>query len=81
MVRTGLIKSGTGVLVVSHKGIEYRADLTKSGKITMNKRVFHTPSALTNFIKQRQDNGWTSVFYNGIKLSDWRDGKDKKDKS
>jgi len=75
MVKAGIIKAGNGVLIVSHKGLEYRADLTKSGKIMMNKRLFHTPSALTNFIKQRQDNGWTSVFYGGIKLSDWRDGK------
>ena len=75
MVKCGILKSGNGVLVVSHKGIDYFADLTKSGKIMMNSRVFHTPSALTNFIKQRQDNGWTSVFYDGVKLSDWRNGK------
>jgi hypothetical protein len=74
MVKDGVLKTGSGVLLVSHKGVDYYANLTKAGQITMNNTVFHTPSALTNFIKQRQDNGWTSVFYEGIKLSEWRDG-------
>ena len=59
MVKDGILKTGQGVLLVSHKGVDYNANLTKSGQITMNDTIFHTPS----------------VFYEGIKLSEWRSKK------
>ena len=71
MVKRGILKPGSKVLVIPHKGKEHYADLDSRGRIFLGKRIFSTPSSLTNFIKQRQDNGWTSVLYEGKKLSDW----------
>ena len=80
LLREGVIQAGSGVLKISHKDVDYSADLTASGKIRFSSvdkrgrfyRIFNSPSGLTKFIKKTTDNGWTSLYYKGIKLDDLR---------
>ena len=72
MIDAGVITSGSDVLHVPHKGMDYVATLTSQGEIFFEEKKFKTVSALTAFIKNRPDNGWTSTLYNGRMLSDYR---------
>ena len=72
MIDAGVIKSGIDVLHVPHKGMDYLATLTSTGEIIYEKKSFNTLSALSAFVKNRPDNGWTSTLYEGRMLSDYR---------
>jgi len=52
--------------------VEHYADLLIGGEIQHQKKIYSTPSAWSTFVKNRSDNGWTSITYQGVKLSQWR---------
>ena len=72
MVHSGLLQPGKGVLHCKQNGKKHCADLKKNGEICYKQKLYYSPSSWSIFIKKRSDNGWTSITYQGKKLSEWR---------
>jgi hypothetical protein len=52
--------------------VKHYADLSIGGEIQHQQKTYSSPSAWSSFVKNRIDNGWTSITYQGVKLSQWR---------
>jgi hypothetical protein len=52
--------------------VEHYAGLSIGGEIQHQHKTYSSPSAWSSFVKNRTDNGWTSITYQGVKLSQWR---------
>ena len=72
MFAAGVIQPGKKILACPHKGIETYGDVTMEGQIKLGNLFFKTPSAFSAHVKGRPDNGWTSVLYKNIYLSEYR---------
>ena len=72
MFAAGVIQPGKKILSCPHKGIETYGDVTMEGQIKLGNLFFKTPSAFSAHVKGRPDNGWTSVLYKDVYLSEYR---------
>ncbi|KAK9787109.1 hypothetical protein WJX73_001287 [Symbiochloris irregularis] len=78
LVKEGALQPGLRKLSCSVGGHEYFADLTETGEIVFEGRVFRSPSAFSVYVKRKvnpsrkADDGWTSVKYGSNLLSHYR---------
>ena len=73
MLLAGVIQSGKNVLVVPYKGVDHMADLTDKGEIISGGQVFSSLSSFSSYSKLGiSDNGWTSTYYKGQQLNEYR---------
>eukprot|EP00941_MAST-03F_sp_MAST-3F-sp1_P001235 g1235.t1 len=78
-IETGVFVPGKEALSVHYRGHDFYADLTENGSIQWQGFTWQTPSGFAIHVKKmvnpakKADAGWTSVFYRGKTVDDYRE--------